>query len=45
MGYPPGSCAQAAGLVAAVVFLTTAAGAQSGGAARPAGARERTRDA
>jgi len=35
----------AASLLAAVVFLTTAAGAQSGRAARPAGARKRTRDA
>ncbi len=31
MGYPPRSCAQAAGLVAAVVLLATAAGAQTGG--------------
>jgi hypothetical protein len=45
MGYLPRRCVPAAGLVAAVVFLTTAAGAQSGGAARPAGARKRTRDA
>ena len=31
MGYFPRSCAQAAGLVAAVVLLATAAGAQTGG--------------
>src|SRR5260370_37289082 len=31
MGYPPRSCAQAAGLVAAVVLRATAAGAQTGG--------------
>ena len=42
MGYLPRRCVPAASLLAAVVFLTTAAGAQSGGAARPAGARKRT---
>ena len=42
MGYLPKRCVPAASLLAAVVFLT-AAGAQSGEAARPAGARNPAR--